>query len=326
MKLKIPYFLLLALSILFFLSCQDDDEPSPPTTTDEIDEGRFEQSIYTSLTKTLGVQYGQNTTESGATKNLIFDFYEPEGDNLNKRPLIITVVGGGFLTADYKAFEPLAEYIARHGYVVANIDYRVWDLALCNPIVDVENSYENVIRARADLKAAIRFFRKDAATDNKYRIDPNKIFAIGHSAGAITSLAAGYMNDMSEVPQNIQDLMNMHGGIEGDSGNAGYDSSLSGVVNLSGAMLDADFVKAGDPPLISAHGDQDSVVPYCNGNAAVPCVAPVPVEGSCTIHEQADAVGLQNKLITITNGDHSAPLFSCATCNQEIIDFIFTLL
>src|SRR5690606_24274653 len=58
---------------------------------------------------------------------LKLDLYEPENDSLNKRGLFVIVHGGGFNSGirNSKSLINLAENVAKKGYVVASIDYRL---------------------------------------------------------------------------------------------------------------------------------------------------------------------------------------------------------
>lgn len=107
----------------------------------------------------------------------------------------------------------LSEHFSKRGYVCASINYR---LGISFPYNEA-NTTSTVFRAVQDLKAAIRFFRKDAATANEYKIDPNIIFAGGSSAGAFTALHLAYLNEYSELPSTID--TSILGDIEGNSGN-----------------------------------------------------------------------------------------------------------
>ena len=59
----------------------------------------------------------------------------------------------------------------------------------------------NCMNGISDAKAAIRYFRKDAATNgNIFGIDPNQIYIGGYSAGAILAVNLAYINDTVGVP------------------------------------------------------------------------------------------------------------------------------
>src|SRR5690606_7470044 len=76
-----------------------------------------------------------------------------------------------------------------------------------------------------------------------------------------------YLSDINEAPANMQTIINANGGLEGNSGNHGYSSEISGVLNLAGGLHDVNFLTAGEPPVISFHGSTDDVVPYTCANA-----------------------------------------------------------
>ena len=89
------------------------------------------------------------------------------------------------------------------------------------------------MRGIQDLRAAVRFFRKDAATTNTYRVSPAYIAAGGSSVETFMALEIRCLDKASEVPAYVG-LAGL-GGIEGSSGNSGYSSAVLAVLNLSGA-------------------------------------------------------------------------------------------
>ena len=176
------------------------------------------------------------------------------------------------------------------------------------------------------MKASVRFFTKDAATTNTYKINPNKIFIGGYSAGAITALHYAYVNNNSELTaiggNSFLDYINSKGGLEGMSGNETYPSAVKGVINISGALFNKNFINSNEPSIYSVHGTADAVVPYLNGNLNNTGIF---TDGSGIIHPYATSIGLKNKLKPITDGKHDAFL-NCNSCNVEIRTFIFSLL
>ena len=42
----------------------------------------------------------------------------------------------------------------------------------------------------------------------------------------------GFISDITELPSNIQNLGSIGGTIEGNSGNNGYSSEISGIISL----------------------------------------------------------------------------------------------
>ncbi|MEM7038382.1 MAG: alpha/beta hydrolase, partial [Bacteroidota bacterium] len=246
------------------------------------------------------------------------DVYTPEGDSEGTRPLVILAHGGGFTGGDRLGMESLADYLARSGYVVASISYRLIDVEP-TPEIMLQGVWDAVL----DMKAAVRFFRADASNGNGYGIDANKIFVGGYSAGAFMALHLAYMNAEAEFEAaggtNFVQYVADNGGIEGNSGSPGVSSEVRGVINLAGALKFADFVDAGEAPLVSAHGTADDVVPIGEGDADNSGVI---TQGSGLIHPVATQVGVENELISVEDGGHDV-LGECDECPSQIRSFIF---
>jgi hypothetical protein len=173
------------------------------------------------------------------------------------------------------------------------------------------------------MKTAVRFFRKDAATANLYKVNPNVVFIGGNSAGAITALHAGYLDTYAELPAGIDTAALAQGAIEGYMfGNAGYSDQVSGVINMAGAIGDVDWLANNTAlPVVSAHGTVDQTVPYGSETIIFLGAFPVmPVEGSGTIHTYAQANGMNEALLDFVNEDH-VPWNSDDTKMTQVINF-----
>lgn len=279
---------------------------------------RYMMPIFSGVNTVANVQYGSNVTAEGQNKILQFDFYEPQGDTLSARPLIILAHGGTFVAGDENSGDIvfLCQEFAKRGYACASINYRLlssgyaFSAILSGTVQGV--FFDEVVKAVTDMRAAIRYFRKDAATTNAYRIDPDQIFIGGASAGAITALHAAYLSDEIDfdgytlagvVPM---DYINANGGFEGNSGNAGYSSEVSGIINLCGALGSVNFMQAGEVPVVSLHGDSDSVVPYGTGTANAFGIPIIQVQGSQIIEQRANELNIPNALLTFPGQDHMA--------------------
>ncbi|MBL4905565.1 MAG: alpha/beta hydrolase [Flavobacteriaceae bacterium] len=308
--------LLYLFSLLILLSCSEESDITVNNQTDSPE--RYNQQIFTNITITQNVQYGTNITLAGINVDLFMDIYEPENDTEINRPLIVLAHGGSFTSGDKTGLDEFASFLAKSGYVVASINYRLLDINYSELALK-----QAVVNAISDMKAAVRFFKKDNITTDSYKIDPSNIFIGGASAGAITALHYAYLNSDTELitigGNNFLDYVNSHGGLDGNSGNANYSSDIKGIINISGGLFKATFVNAGEPILFSVHGTSDPIVPYNQGAVNFSNVI---IEGSGLIHPVATSVGIQNQLITIENGGHNAFL-TCSECQSETRAFIF---
>ena len=281
-------------------------------------DGRYANDVFNDFVKTSNITFGQNATWTGGQYTLKLDFYEPEGDTETERPLLIWVHGGSFIGGsktdpDMVAF---SERFTKKGYACASIDYRIGFFP-----IDSANAVKAVVRATQDLKAAIRFFYKDKQTANTYKIDTNKIFIGGSSAGAITALHVAYLDDACEIEDYLsQSTIASMGGIEGTSGNPGYSSTIQGVINGCGALARYSWMEADDVPLCSFHGTADGVVTYNRGivNPGVPLMY---LDGSRMLHERACAIGLEEYFYTYQGAGH-VPYASNSGLMNLTINFI----
>src|SRR6185503_48423 len=127
------------------------------------------------------------------------DLYRPTNDTASNRPVLIFLHGGG--SESYRGFKrnrSVAIGFAQRGFVAASLDYR--------PGLKSGATKE----AQWDVRAAVRWFKANAA---KYRINPNWIFLMGSSAGAMNVLNVAF---------NPED--------PGNSGHPGYSSTVGAAI------------------------------------------------------------------------------------------------
>ncbi len=260
-------------------------------------DGRCEQEIFSQVTVTQGVPYG-----SADGQTLFMDIYQPTGDTATNRPVVIMCFGGAFIGGERTSGELvlICEDLAKKGYVTASIDYR-----LESPlnVIFEENMVKAVLRATQDGKAAVRFFRKEAANGNAYGIDSSTIFIGGTSAGGILGMHVAYLNDSTLLSPNWLQWSNDIGGIEGNSGNPGYSSRVSGVVGFAAALGDSAWLKTANIPFMSVHAEDDGTVPY---NIGFPLgLATLPnLYGSNVLAHRADILGIHNPFYSYTGDNH----------------------
>ncbi|GAB3586773.1 alpha/beta hydrolase fold domain-containing protein [Hymenobacter daeguensis] len=263
--------------------------------------GRYFQPIFAGVSVTAGVVYGTATGVFGP-QQLLMDVYQPTGDVATERPVIIFAHQGGFVTGSRSEsyMTTVCAQFARLGYVTASIDYRLNPLIVFTP-TDTTAVSRAAIQAMQDMRAAVRFFREDAATANTYRVSPGRIVVGGASAGGFMALEVGYLDKPGEVTSDVN--LTALGGIEGSSGHPGYNSFPLAVLNLSGATNPPGIIEAGNAPLYSAHGTADAVVPYFKGRVGAG-LPPKYVFGSGLLNPFASSVGVPNTLRRFSRAPH----------------------
>lgn len=202
--------------------------------------------------------------------SLLLDLYVPPADE--PPPVILWVHGGGWSGGDKEGGPALD--LARQGYAVANIQYRL----------STEAPFPAQIQ---DVKSAVRWLRANAAT---YGFDDGRIGAWGASAGGHLAALLGTTTDVQEFDGTVGD-------------NLEYSSRVQAVVDWFGPtdflQMDAEalqgatiqhnavdspeslllgcaiqscpdraaraspltYISADAPPFLIMHGDQDRVVP-----------------------------------------------------------------
>lgn len=259
------------------------------------DGSRYLSEVFPNVTTTT-VAYGSATTMANTSQTLSMDIFQPSGDTLSRRPVIIWLFGGAFVTGSRQTMHELCRTYAKRGYVTAAIDYRLYSLTL--GLLDSTKLATISIQAMQDLKAAVRYMRKNA---NMYKVDTTNIIAGGYSAGAVTSLLAGHLDATDNIPTWIQNVLTQQGGIEGASGNAGFSSSVKAVLNHSGSLPSLDWLDAGDVPTISYHGTDDATVPFDCGIGLFNFASC----GSAAISRRLTALRVPNMFYAVPRGGHT---------------------
>lgn len=252
---------------------------------------RYKDKIFPKVRLSKNIRYAQNTNLHGKMQDLHLDVYQPEGDTLENRPLIIFLHGGAFMhgTRTDSYMVAFCHEFARRGYVTVSMSYRLGVKDYFSPVAYGEAVY----RATQDAKAAVRFFRANAAD---YKIDPSMIFIGGGSAGAIAAVQAAYCKQ--ELVPSYLDI-NKLGRLDDAGGNTGYSSNVQGVINCWGAIIDTSWITAGSAPIVSVHGEDDEVVPFKSAT-----MGQFSLFGSYYIHRKAEAEGIKSKLHAFANTGH----------------------
>ena len=202
-------------------------------------------------------------TKAGGTE-LKIDLTRP-ADGAGPFPTVVVIHGGAWRGGSKDGMRPLLQEFARRGYVAASPQYR-----FCPK--------ETFPAQVHDVKAAVRWLKSNA---KEYKIDPDRMGAIGFSAGGHLAMMLGVTGPSD--------------GLEGDVSKDAPDSKIRAVVNYFGPTdLAADdippvskplvkdfiggtpedkpeaaakaspltYVTKDDAPILSFQGTKDPLVPY----------------------------------------------------------------
>lgn len=284
--------------------------------------GRFFKPVFDSVFVFQDVVYAQGLNSQNQIQDLKMDVYQPFGDTMVKRPVIILAHGGGFIQGNKAEMVNYCRKFSRMGYITVAIQYRLGFTSL-----STSGLVEMVVRATQDMKNAIRFLRKTASVSNPYSIHPDFIFAGGFSAGAITALHLGYMDQLSEIPagQNISSLDSLH-----NNGQIpGFDWKVKAILNIAGAVGDTNWIKPGNVPVISFHGTADATVPFVSGNFGLPFGPSLSLFGSQSIFNRAQNLGIRSELRAFQGAGHDYSVnfpWAVDTTEKRIAHFLLPFL
>ena len=161
-----------------------------PNTVPLSQKPRLAKSVDKQLESHLALPYA-----TYGDRVMKLDLYRPRSTSRNL-PAMVCIHGGGWMKGKRNSYTVFAKSVALKGFVAVTIDYRL----------SGEAPFPAAIH---DCKAAVRWLRANAT---KYGLDPDKIGAIGSSAGG--HLAA-LLGTSAGVPE-----------LEGTGGNADHSSAI----------------------------------------------------------------------------------------------------
>jgi acetyl esterase/lipase len=212
------------------------------------------------------------------------DIYFPQAGG--PWPVLVNVHGGSWRYGDKSEAVTFASRMTAQGYLVVSINYRLYPAGRFPAMIE-------------DVKCAIRYLRANAT---QYNLDPDRIAAIGSSAGGhlvsllgTTDASAGwdvgeYLDQSSRVQAVIAiapvtDLTKNFPDLDLEAmREVGFKED--NIVQASPIT----HVTPDDPPFLLIHGDQDEVVP---------------LEQSQLIYERLVQMNIPAELITVKNAGHS---------------------
>lgn len=205
-------------------------------------------------------------------------------------PTLVFIHGGGWIFGSKEGailnFLPYMEM----GWTIVNVEYRMASQSLAPAAVE-------------DTRCALRWVFRNA---KQYNFDTNKIVLSGQSAGGHLSLISGMLPNGTGLDNNcygdedlkvaaiinwygISDVNDLLEGKNLRSWAKMWMGSQPNAAEIARKVSPLTYVRAGLPPILSIHGDADSVVPYSQ---------------SVRLHAALDKVKSPNKFITIKGGNH----------------------
>ena len=254
------------------------------------------------------------------------DIYKPDGDTVTNRPVIIYLHGGVFTTGN-KNLPDCVDFCtayAKKGYVAISANYRLSSNSVLFAI-DPEEQYNTVLKSVSDVKAAVRYLRKEHDNGNSIGIRPDGIFLAGYSAGAVLAIHLDYLDQISDLPTspiNVQALVsNIGGSLEGDAGNNGYSSEVSGIVSFAGGINNLSWIDSNDKPIVFVHGTNDFTVNYnCGPGINIPTV--LNLCGMNAMKPHLDNAGILSDTLILNNTGHSWPAIGNGNSQfSQAVDF-----
>lgn len=239
------------------------------------------------------------TYATANNSELKLDLYLPK-DRSTPKPTLILFHGGGWVAGQKERNVLwLLPYLSM-GWAVINVEYRIAQNSLAPAAVE-------------DCRCALRWATYNAA---RYNLDASKFVLTGTSAGGHLALITGMLPSQNvfdrQCPTNdstrwakgtepqvkvaavvnwfgITDVTDLLEGPNAKHYAIEWFGSMSNRQELARQVSPLNYVRAGAPPVITIHGDQDNIVPY---NHAV------------QLHAALDKAGVPNQLVTIRGGKH----------------------
>ena len=182
---------------------------------------------------------------------LKMDIYTPDGDASKTRPLLLMMHGGAYLIGSKNELGQTewCKHFASLGYVAVSIDYR-----LGFPL-----NRQGILKAEADALVDARSALKYLLGREDLRIDPQRVFAAGTSAGGALALGLAYGSTAAANDTHSS-----------SASDAVPESTLPSyrilaIGNLWGYVRDLSVLETARVPIISFQSELDPVVPYQEG-------------------------------------------------------------
>lgn len=311
MKTNLTSFLLFICLATAILSCKKPDvldkQTSKNLITTTTTPVRYRDSVFANVDSFPNFFY-RTVQNYDRVEDLKFDVYMPSGDTASKRACIVFIHGGGWFRGpenglgSRKGERRFCIAYAKRGYTVISPSYRLGkDFKPRQSSSDSSfKVYEGVYRAAQDVRAMLRFLKKNSTAG---KIDTNKIFIGGGSAGAGNAINTAYL-DQLEIGNGFTANWGKLDG-NGVYDYPGYSLKVKGVLNIAGAIFDKNYIDAGDPPMISFYGSEDG---YYKDSLTIPGpMTPIfRFDNGKKIHQRFSQLGIITPPIVLFQGQGHA--------------------
>lgn len=202
-------------------------------------------------------------------------------------PLVICIHGGGWAAGNKNDMQEMCNGLAALGYVAVSVEYRFAPTFRYPSQID-------------DVRACMKYLRAHA---KELKINPNKIGAIGGSAGGhLALLLAETDEDGDFIKPGKSSVLRAAASLAGPTDLCAKlpPAAIPIAENLIGTPIskDPEAHKQASPinhlskscaPLLLIHGDKDELVPYDQATSMI---------------EACKKAGVEAELFTIHNGTH----------------------
>jgi acetyl esterase/lipase len=228
------------------------------------------------------------------------DVYRPQKAQ-TPAPVVMMIHGGGWVAGAKEQTVLGAVPYLQMGFAVVNVEYRLGKVSLAPAAVE-------------DCLCALHWIGRNA---KKYNFDLSKIIVTGGSAGGHLALttsmipfSAGFENECAYEDDEkwngpwtdarpkvaavinwfgITDVADMLQGANTRAYALSWMGSLLNREELAKRLSPLTYVRPGLPPILTIHGDADTIVPYAH---------------AVRLHEALTKAGVRNQLLTIPGGGH----------------------
>ena len=218
------------------------------------------------------------------------DVYRPQSTS-GPTPTLIYFHGGGWVGGEKGgSVMQLIPYLEM-GWAVVNVEYRLGRVSLAPAAVE-------------DCRCALRWVISKA---KDYNFDTDKLVVTGHSAGGHLSLITGMLPESAGLDRQcpgsnenlkvaaiinwygITDVSDLLEGPNRQTYAVAWLGSLTNRVEVAQRVSPLTYVRPGLPPILTIHGDADTIVPYSQ---------------AVRLHDALNKAGVPNQLVTIPGGKH----------------------